>query len=65
MKRAFLGDDYKYLEDRDLSSLNVGKGTIEVLDPDSQVDVPFKLTGVQISLVKYAYERGLKRLPLY
>lgn len=65
MKRTKLAEQWSRLDAIDLATLNVGKGTIEVLDPKTQKMVPHKLTGVQLSLVKYAYERGLKQQPLY
>jgi hypothetical protein len=65
MKRVKLNEQYRFLADLDLATLNVGAGTIEVLDEDTEQMVPHKLTGVQISLIKYAYERGLQRKPLY
>jgi hypothetical protein len=65
MKRTMLYDQYKYLADVDLATLNVGAGTIEVLDESTQKMIPHKLNGAVVSMIKYAYERGLKHQPLY
>jgi hypothetical protein len=64
-KRTYLDDQWKFLDANDLSSLNVGKGTLDVLDPETQEIVPHKLRGATLDLIKYAYERGLANKPLY
>jgi hypothetical protein len=65
MKRTVLAEQWVRLDSIDLATLNVGRGTIEVLDTETQKMVPHKLTGVQLSLIKHAYECGLKRQALY
>lgn len=65
MKRTMLYDQYRYLAEVDLATLNVGAATIEVVDDKGQKTVPHKLPKTTVDLIKYAYERGLKHLPLY
>lgn len=65
MKRIELAAQWRYLEEKDLATLNVGRGTIEVHELKTGKMIPHRLTRVQLALIKYAYERGLKSLPLY
>jgi hypothetical protein len=65
MKRTMLIDQWRYLGEGDLSSLNVGAGTIEVLDLDTEENERHKLLPLYVQLIKYAYERGLAHKPLY
>lgn len=65
MKREKLIDQWKYLGQGDLSTLNVGAGTIEVLDPETENMVPHRLLPLYVQMIKEAYERGLARKPLY
>jgi hypothetical protein len=65
MKRTKLVDQWKFLDKNDLATLNVGRGTIEVFDPDTQKPVPHTLLPVYVDMIKEAYERGLAHRPLY
>ena len=65
MKRTTLIDQWRYLGEGDLASLNVGAGTIEVLDPETEENVRHKLLPIYVQMLKYAYERGLARKPLF
>lgn len=66
MKRELLTDQFNYLEDGDLCTLNVGAGTIEVWENESDAKpVTYKLSKAMLDIVKYAYERGLKTQSLF
>jgi hypothetical protein len=65
MKRTTLIDQWRYLGEGDLQSLNVGAGTIEVLDPETEENVRHKLLPIYVQMLKYAYERGLAHKPLF
>ena len=65
MKRTYLNDQWKFLDASDLATLNVGKGTIEVLDPETHKRVPYKLHNAVLDIIKHAYERGLQNKSLF
>lgn len=65
MRRTYLDDQWNFLESADLATLNVGRGTVEVLDPTTKKVVPHKLRQSHLDLIKFAYERGLKQQALY
>ena len=63
MKRTMLTDQWKFLAGIDMATLNVGAGTIDVVD-DKDVVSRHKLLPLYVQLIKHAYERGLKHEPL-
>lgn len=65
--KEYLTDQYNFLEEADLDTLNIGAQSIQVY-PDSKPDtkrIKYRLHKLTVQLLKHVYERGLKHLPLY
>lgn len=56
--------DWQFLDACDLATLDIGAGTITVIDPQGGKDAHYKLHRVYHDIAKAAYERGIRqRMP--
>lgn len=60
-KKRKLHDDWERIEDSEVASLDIGKGTVEVFETEeSEMPIVYQIDEVYLQLLREAYKRGAK-----